>query len=173
MNTAIWLRVSDPDNQTTENQLMPLQQEAERRGWEIVKVYDIGVSAFQGAHRKALSLMYADARRGLFTILLVWALDRLSREGALATLQIWHKLANMGVTIISLREPWVEASGDFKDVLLAITGWVAKMESAQRSERVQAGMERARASGKHVGRPAGKKDKRKRKKAGYYIRWAK
>lgn len=172
MKTALWLRVSDPSVQTTENQLQPLQDEASRRGLEVAKVYEVGESAFQGAHQKAISEMYADARAGRFKVLLVWALDRLSREGALATLEIWHRLANMGVTVVSVQEPWVEVSSDFKDVLLAITGWVANMESRRRSERTKAGLERAKANGAQLGRPKGSSDKRKRRRSGYFARYA-
>jgi putative DNA-invertase from lambdoid prophage Rac len=46
------------------------------------------------------------------------------------------------------------------DLLLVITGWVAQMESKRRSERTKAGMARARAAGKHVGRPKGSSDKK-------------
>lgn len=172
MKAAILTRVSDPDTQTTENQIAPLEAEAERRGYEVVRRYNLGVSAFQGAHKKALEEMFADARSGRFNVLLVWALDRLSREGALATLEIWHRLANMGVTVVSLQEPWVEFSSDFKDVLLAITGWVAKMESQRRSERTKAGLERAKSNGVMLGRPPGSKDRSNRKRSGYLARYA-
>lgn len=172
MKSAILTRVSDPDIQTTQNQLTPLQAEAERRGYEVVKTYEIGTSAWKGAHQKVLTEVFGDARRGLFQVLMVWALDRLSREGALATLEIWHRLANLGVTVVSIQEPWVEASSDFKDVLLAITGWVARMESQRRSERTKAGLDRARADGKVLGRPRGANDKRKRRRSGYYARYA-
>ena len=42
-----------------------------------------------------------------------------------------------------------------RDLLLAITGWVAAMESRRRSERSKAGMKRAHADGKAIGRPSG------------------
>ena len=172
MKAAILTRVSDPDTQTTENQIAPLEAEAERRGYEVVRRYNFGASAFQGAHKRALEEMFADARAGRFNVLLVWALDRLSREGAMATLEIWHRLANLDVTVVSLQEPRVEVSSDFKDVLLAITGWVARMESHRRSERTKAGLERARSNGVKLGRPPGAKDKRRRRKGGYYARFA-
>ena len=172
MKAAILTRVSDPDTQTTENQVAPLETEAERRGHDVVRRYSFGASAYQGAHKRALEEMFADARAGRFNILLVWALARLSREGALATLEIWHRLANLGVTVVSIQEPWVELSSDFKDVLLAITGWVARMESERRSERTKAGLARARANGKQLGRPTGSKDSKKRKRSGYYARYA-
>ena len=46
---------------------------------------------------------------------------------------------------------------------MPLTGWVARMESQRRSERTKAGLERAKAQGKHLGRPPGSKDRRKRR----------
>ncbi len=81
---AIWLRVSD-SGQHAENQLPDLEAWAQRRELEIVQVYQLQESAWRGAHQKVLTEVYEDARRGKFQVLLVWALDRLSREGPLAT----------------------------------------------------------------------------------------
>ena len=88
---AIWLRASDP-SQHPENQLPELRAWAERRGFEVVNVYTVQESAWKGAHQKALTQVYQDARAGRFQILLVWALDRLSREGVAATLEIIERL---------------------------------------------------------------------------------
>lgn len=38
----------------------------------------------------------------------------------------------------SLHEPWPEAGGELRELLLAITAWVARMESQRRSERTKA-----------------------------------
>jgi hypothetical protein len=51
---AIWIRASDP-SQHAENQLPDLQAWATRRGWEVVKVYEVRESAWRGRHQKALS----------------------------------------------------------------------------------------------------------------------
>ena len=97
-------------------------------------------------------------------MVLVWALDRLSREGALAILSLAHKLSVCGVKVLSYQESWTEAPGELAELLYALTGWVAKMESQRRSERTKAGLARVRAQGKRLGRPSGSKDKRKRRR---------
>jgi len=97
-------------------------------------------------------------------VVLVWALDRLSREGAAAILNLVNILKVYGVRVISYQEPWTEAPGEIGEVLYAIAGWVAKMESKRRSERTKAGLERALRQGKRLGRPRGSKDKRKRRR---------
>ena len=158
-----YLRVSS-GHQETGNQRVALQQFAEARGWHIVKIYEEKESAWRAGRQHELARALQGARRRQFDILLVWSLDRLSREGPLAILSLVHRLSQAGVRVVSLQEPWTEAPGELYDVLLALTGWVAKMESERRSERTKAGLERARRQGKRLGRPPGAKDRRQRKK---------
>jgi DNA invertase Pin-like site-specific DNA recombinase len=171
MKAAIWLRVSDP-GQHAENQLPELQVWAERRGLEVVQVYQVTESAYRGAHQKALTEVYQDARSGKFQVLLVWALDRLSREGIGPMLEIINRLGQHKVRVISLQESWTEVEGPLQELLLSIVAWVARMESERRSERTLAGLARAKAEGKRLGRPPGSTDKRKRKRSGYFSRYA-
>ena len=168
---AILARVSNA-GQHSENQVPDLIAWAERRGLAVVVTYQLQESAWKGAHRKKLTQVYRDARAGKFQVLLVWALDRLSREGPLATLEIVHRLGQSGVQVWSYQEPWTEAGGESLDLLLAIAGWVARMESNRRSERTKAGLDRAVAQGKRLGRPKGSKDSKKRKRSGYFARYA-
>ena len=169
---AIWLRVSDP-GQHADNQRPALEEYGERRGCEVTRVYEIQESAWRGAHQKALTEVYKDARAGRFDVLLVWALDRLSREGVGPTLEIVNRLGKAGVEVWSLQEPWLETSGELRDLLLAMVGWVANYESNRRSERTLAGLARARANGAKLGRPQGSKDRRKRSRRGYFLRYTK
>jgi len=125
VRAAIWARVST-DRQETENQVLQLQEWARGRGLEVVQVYQVEESAWQGRHLKAFSQVYEDARKGRFRVLLVWALDRLSREGPLATLEIVHRLGRYGVQVLSYQESWAEAAGELRDLLLAVAGWVAR-----------------------------------------------
>jgi DNA invertase Pin-like site-specific DNA recombinase len=77
--------------------------------------------------------------KGKFDVLTCWALDRLSREGAEAAFGIVRRFRERGVRVMSMQEPWTDAGGEALDVLLAIIGWAAQMESKRRSERVKAG----------------------------------
>ena len=96
--------------------------------------------------------------------MLAWALDRQSREGTLAILSLVHKLSIYGVKVLSYQESWTEAPGELAELLYALSGWVAKMESKRRSERTKAGLAQVKAQGKRLGRPPGSKDRRKRKR---------
>jgi DNA invertase Pin-like site-specific DNA recombinase len=170
IRTAVWARVSTT-RQETENQVRQLRELAERKGLEVVEVYLVEAPASKGAHRADLDRAVRDGRAGRYEVLLVWALDRLSRQGPLETLQAVHRFTAAGVQMVSLQESWTEAAGELRDLLLAIVGWVARMESVRRSERTRAGLERARARGKALGRRPGSTDRTSPKRSGYVARW--
>jgi DNA invertase Pin-like site-specific DNA recombinase len=58
------------------------------------------------------------------------------------------------------------------ELFFCITAWVAKFESDRKSERTKLGLARAIREGKKLGRPKGSKDKHKRKRTGYLLRYA-
>ena len=163
MKAAVYLRVSS-NEQSTDNQLPALEAYANSRSYEIVRVYEEEESAWKSGHQRELANLIADARHRRFQAVLVWALDRLSREGALAILTLVHKLSSNGVKVLSYQESWTEAPGEIAELLYALSGWIARMESQRRSERTKAGLARALAKGKKIGRPRGSKDRRKRKR---------
>ena len=160
---AIYCRVSTTE-QTVLNQSIVLTKWAEQRGFEVVAVYEEGESAWKAGHQRELARLLQDARKRKFDVLIVWALDRLSREGPLAILTLVNRLKICGVKVLSYQESWTEAPGEMTDLLYAITGWVARMESQRRSERTKAGLARAMREGKRLGRPPGSRDRRKRRR---------
>ena len=91
MKAAVYLRVSS-NEQSTDNQLPALEAYAKNRSYEIVKVYEEEESAWKSGHQRELANLMADARQRKFQAILVWALDRLSREGALAILSLVQNL---------------------------------------------------------------------------------
>jgi len=163
VRAVIYLRVSTTD-QSTENQLQVLEDWAKRRGFEIVAIYSENESAWHNGHQSELKKLLEDARKHKFGVLLIWALDRLSREGSASILNLINNLKLYGVKVISYQESWTEAPGELGELLFAIAGWVARMESQRRSERTKAGLVRAVKNGKSLGRPKGSKDKKRRKK---------
>lgn len=167
---AFWVRVSS-DAQSTASQTHVLREWAERRGWTVGKTFEVAESAYQGRHLAALSEVYASAAMGEFGILDVFALDRLSRQGKGATLEIVDRLGRLDVSVVSYSEPWLEAGeGAMRELLLALAGWISKQESARRSERTRVGLAKALSMGKRLGRPPGKTDTKTRKKSGYFAR---
>ena len=160
---AIYARVST-GQQDADNQIAVLKEWAKQRGFEDVHVYTETESAWRDGHQQELARLVRDARKGRFKFVLVWALDRLSRLGALSILSLIHRLAGYGVKVLSHQESWTEAPGDLAEVLYAIAGWVARMESQRRSERTKAGLVRVKAAGVRLGRPPGAKDKKRRRR---------
>ena len=75
---VLYMRVSTLD-QHPESQLHNLRQMAGQRGYEIVHEYTDRISGAK-ARRPRLDQMMADARRGRFDVVLVWASDRIARS---------------------------------------------------------------------------------------------
>lgn len=171
MKAVIYLRVST-GSQETANQLPTLKQWISARGHDLVALYQEDESAWRTGHQHQLSKLMADLPRYQPNILLVWALDRLTRQGIGAILQLVNNFRVHGIQVVSYSEPWTEQSGPMLDLLYAIAGWAAKFEADRISERTLAGLARARAQGKCLGRPQGSKDKKKRKRTGYLLRYA-
>lgn len=156
---ALWLRVST-DDQTTENQRQALAPFAAQLGLTVVREYDVTGSAWRGDQRAALDAALADARAHRYNVLLVWKLDRITRQGGEDLLAILNDFGTAGVTVRSLHDAWLSGPLTHDGKLLGfIEGWRADGESNLRSLRTKAGLARARADGKRIGRPPGKKDK--------------
>lgn len=152
MRCAIYLRVSDPSKgQTTENQRLPLEQFRDEQKWKHAKVYEDQESAFRNGGRPAFARMMEDAVRHSFDILLFWSLDRFCREGSYRTLHYLSQLSAAGVKFRSYMEPYIDTANPMGEAIVAILAALAKQESVRRSERVKAGMDRARSQGKRIG----------------------
>jgi len=99
-------------------------------------------------------------------------IDRLTREGIARIFELINRFRLHGVRVISYQEPWTEQTGPMADLLYAITAWVAEFESSRRSERTKAGLVRAVTQGKRLGRPKDSRDKKKRRRSGYLLKYA-
>lgn len=147
---ALLLRVSTRE-QTVANQLPHMRRIADARGFELVTVR-VEVES-RDKRRPVLEDLLREAHRGTFDVLIVWALDRLG-AGTLAILGTIKKLDERGVTTVSVSETWLEMKGPVRDLLLTIFGWISEQELRRIRERTRAGLERARAEGKRLGRPS-------------------
>jgi DNA invertase Pin-like site-specific DNA recombinase len=150
---AIYARVSTKDKgQEVENQLRQLREFSFSQGWAVYREF-IDHETGSTDDRTAFQTMFKDASQRKFDVLLFWALDRLSREGVLETLQHLNRLTSYGVGYRSFTEQYFDSCGIFKDAVIAIIATVAKQERVRISLRVRAGLEVARAKGKRIGRP--------------------
>jgi putative DNA-invertase from lambdoid prophage Rac len=148
VRAALYARVST-GTQTVENQLPALQQLAQARGWEPVLFLEIGSAT---KSRPVFEGMLDAARRGEIAVVAVAALDRLGRS-MMGILRTVDELNRVGCAVVSIREPWMDSSGPLREVLTAITGWLAQEERRLLVERTLEGLARARRQKKRIGRP--------------------
>jgi DNA invertase Pin-like site-specific DNA recombinase len=153
MKAAIYARVSKDDgSQTTENQLLELRRFAQSQTWETYKEFVDNESGAK-SDREQFQTMLKDASKRKFDVLLVWASDRLTREGAYETMHYLKTLDGYGVRFRSYTESFLDTTGPVRDLLIAIAGWLAQQEREKIRIRTLAGQARARAQGKVIGRP--------------------
>jgi DNA invertase Pin-like site-specific DNA recombinase len=141
--------------QEVENQLRQLRDYCQRQGWQLADehVYIDKVSGKRSDNRADFQRLFKDASQRRFDVVVVWALDRFTREGVHQTFDHIKRLNGYGVQFESFTEPHFRTTGPAGELMMAVAAWIAKQERIRISERVKAGMERVKASGKHVGRP--------------------
>jgi len=145
---ALYMRVSTVD-QHPESQVHDLRQMAAQRGYEIVQEHTDRISGTK-AKRSEIDQMMADARRGRFDVLLVWASDRIARSTR-HFLEVLDELNRLNVEFVSFREQ-IDTGGPLGRAIVVIIGAIAELERNLIIERVRAGMRRARLEGRSIGR---------------------
>jgi DNA invertase Pin-like site-specific DNA recombinase len=151
---ALYLRVSTANHgQTTENQQRELEAVAARSGWRIVRVFeDNGVSGAKGRDRRpGLDALLKAATRREFDLIAAWSVDRLGRS-LQHLVQVFGELQALGVDLY-LHQQHVDSSTPSGKALLQMSAVFAEFERAMMVERINAGLARAKASGKRLGRP--------------------
>jgi DNA invertase Pin-like site-specific DNA recombinase len=158
MKVAIYARVSMDENyddkrfQDLENQLQPLRDFCKAMGYDIFGEYTDKMSGANPA-RPAFRKIMADALMHRFSGIIVWKIDRFSREGILPTLSYIKQLKERGIFLQSMTETWINTKDEgITEMLLAIMSWMASEERRKISERTKAGMARKKAQGKQMGR---------------------
>src|SRR5919107_2578861 len=149
---AIYARVSTTvRGQDPETQLRQLREYADRRGFALTEEY-VDHASGSRSDRVEYRAMLEAARKRRFDVLLVWRYDRFARSlrelvNALAEFE------GLGIDFVSYNEGADTTTPQGK-LLFGIMASLAEFECSLIAERVKAGMERARAQGKHTGRPA-------------------
>jgi DNA invertase Pin-like site-specific DNA recombinase len=149
---AIYTRVST-DGQTVENQRQELLAVAERRGLQVVQEYsDHGISGAKGRDKRpAFDSMLKGATRREFDMIAAWSVDRLGRS-------LQHLVAFLGEVRAAgvdlyLHQQALDTSTPAGKAMFQMCGVFAEFERAMIVERVNAGLKRAKAAGKVLGRP--------------------
>ena len=163
---ALYLRVSTSE-QTTRNQRRELHAVAERHSWHIVATYeDAGVSGAKGRDERPGfdQLMMAVARREI-DMVAAWSVDRLGRS-LTDLLTFLTDLHAKGVDLF-LHQQGLDTSTPSGRAMFQMLGVFAEFE---RRERVMAGLARARADGKQLGRRTVEQSHARKVKAALVLR---
>jgi DNA invertase Pin-like site-specific DNA recombinase len=149
---AIYSRVSTANkNQDPETQARELREFVARRGWTLAGGFtDRGVSGAKD-RRPALDKMMESARRGDLDVIVCWSLDRLGRSLRHLVLTA-EELGTLGVDLACVTQP-IDTTSPTGRLTFAVLGAVAEFEREMIRERVRAGVSRAKAQGKRLGRP--------------------
>ena len=156
-HAALYCRVSTSDKgQDAENQLGPLRAFCERQGYEVAGEYVDYESGRKGRReRAAFARLFEDAAARRFDLVLFWSLDRFSREGIRKTILYLQQLDGFGVRFKSYTEAYLDTDNELvSHILLGVLSYFAELEARKISERTKAGLVRARAHGKQLGRPS-------------------
>jgi DNA invertase Pin-like site-specific DNA recombinase len=150
---AIYARVST-DQQTSDNQVLQLREMADRHGWVIVYEYiDHGVSGSKGRERRPqFDAMLKAAMQRKFDLVAAWSIDRLGRSLNTLVLAL-DDLHKKGVDLY-LHQQQLDTTTSMGMAMFQMCGVFAQLERAMIQERVKAGLSRARAQGKRLGRPS-------------------
>lgn len=158
MNVALYCRVSkdeassDGSLQNTDNQLVPLRKFAEAMSYNIIAEFTDRASGGD-SNRPEFQRMLGMVRQKRFNLILVWRLDRFSREPIANTMAYIKQLRDYKTGLKSLNESWLDTTQEgVADLVLGIMAWANNNEKKKISENTKAGLVIARAKGKIIGR---------------------
>lgn len=152
MRAALYARVSTADReQDPETQLLELRGLCHGLGWTIAGVYVDHASALDYRGRVEWRQLLEAARRRHFDVVVVWKLDRFARSTTDALMWL-EQLRGAGVGLKVATQD-IDTTSAHGRLVFEILAAVSEFERELARDRIRAGMERARAAGKSLGRP--------------------
>ncbi|WP_151705249.1 recombinase family protein [Nitrincola alkalilacustris] len=146
MATIAYVRVSTKDQSTG------MQQHAIAEKFNISKVFvdEATSGAVAASKRKGFSELISYVREG--DTVVIYAIDRMGRN-TIDVLNTVELLKEKGVSLVSLREGF-DLSTSIGQAMLTMMAALAQLERENIKERQMAGIKKAKAEGKALGRPA-------------------
>lgn len=167
MKIAIYVRVST-DEQNLDNQIIILKEHCNRMNWD----YDIYQETESSRKTRPIkNELYLKLLQKEYSGLLIYKFDRWARSTQELVTEM-EILVKRGISIYSYSEGF-DLNTSMGQAMLTIISAFAQLERDIIRERTLAGLHRAKKQGKTLGRPKGSKDKKYRKKSGYYLRESK
>lgn len=148
---GLYGRVSTSNGkQDVEVQLQPLRQYCKQRGFTVYREY---IDHLSGADddRPSLKQLMDDARKRKMDTVLVWKFDRFARSTKSLVLAL-EEFRQLGVDFISYSEN-IDTSTPMGKAMFTMISAMAEFERSLIQERVVAGLKKAVADGKRLGRP--------------------
>lgn len=148
----IYARVST-STQTVENQLLELRAAAERMGWKIVReIADHGISGARGrADRPGFDELFRMVQRRQVDVVMSWSIDRLGRS-IQDLVHFMDDVQSAGVDLY-IHQQAINTATPAGRMVFGIFSALGEYERELIRERINAGLSRARAQGKRLGRP--------------------
>ena len=131
----------------------PLRELIAQRGWTLYRVYSDRLSGAKETRPGLIALM-ADARRGVFEVVVVWRFDRFARSVKQLVLAL-EEFRSLGIDFVSHREA-LDTSTPMGKAVFTIIAAMAELERDVIKERTAAGLEYARRHGTKSGKPIGR-----------------
>ena len=148
---ALYARVSTLDKgQDPETQLIQLRAYAQNRNFEVMGEF-VDYASGTTEERKQYKLMMDAAKKRKIDVVLVWRYDRFARSTQ-ALVNGLKEFQNLGVDFISYQEN-IDTTTPTGELIFHVMASLAQFESSLISQRVKAGMARAKAQGKPISRP--------------------
>ena len=149
---ALYTRTST-DDQTTSNQVRELKEIAKRKGLVIVSEFSDVMSGAKGRDKRTgFDNLIKGAVKKDFDTILVWSVDRLGRslQDLVSFLNEIHSVD----CDLYIHQSGIDTSTPAGKMMFQMCGVFAEFERGMIRERVKAGQARAKAEGKHIGRPS-------------------
>src|SRR5882724_2911029 len=151
----LWQRVST-GGQDEASQLPDLIRWCDTHGYEydLDERYEIhGKSAYHKKQAAALERAISDMANDQYTVLVVWAFDRIQRGSALEAFMLAEQARAAGGRIEYTQDTYLNETNEMSDVMLALAATAARGESKRKSERIRIKFDGLRAQGSAIGRP--------------------
>ncbi len=149
LQVCIYARVSkeadDSSNiryQEPKNQVDPLKRFCNDMDWEVKFIF-IDRKSGADSNRPEFKKMLAEARQHHFDLLLIWSLDRFSREPILNSLRYLQQLKDHNIHLKSYSDGIdTRSTADTSELIMIILMWQSWNERMKISRRTKAGIQR-------------------------------
>lgn len=170
MKAVIYYRKSTRDKQEFGMQIHSVENYCKVNNIIPIKTYHDEISGSKDS-RPEFDLMLKDMRAGTFDTILTYKLDRIGRSTS-HLLKLFEEFQKKNIKFISVTQNINTTTPEGK-LMLRMLMILAEYERELTISRINDGLARAKEKGSQLGRPKGSKDKGRRRRSGYYQRWAK